>query len=81
MAKKPAISGPEFFGYSLPNIRLMIESLPNADNCKEYVTYADSCAKQEEVRKKREEEKKAEDAAGPERPDAASDEIGLSQGY
>ena len=81
MAKKTAISGPEFFGYSLPNIRLMIESLPNADNCKEYVTYADSCAKQEEVRKKREEEKKAEDAAGPERPDAASDEIGLSQGY
>lgn len=45
------------------------------------MTYADSCAKQEEVRKKREEEKKAEDAAGPERPDAASDEIGLSQGY
>ena len=81
MAKKTAISGPEFFGYSLPNIRLMIESLPNADNCKEYVTYADSCAKQEEVRKKREEEKKAEDADGPERPDAASDEIGLSQGY
>lgn len=35
-AKKTAISGPEFFGYSLPHIRLLIEELPGAAACTEY---------------------------------------------
>ena len=52
VAKKTAISGPEFFGYSLPTVRLMIEDLPCAKECKEYVTYAESCAKSEELRLK-----------------------------
>ena len=34
-AKKTAISGPEFFGYSLPHVRIMIESLPGANACAE----------------------------------------------
>lgn len=52
VAKKTAISGPEFFGYSLPTVRLMIEDLPGAKQCKDYVTYAESCAKSEELRLK-----------------------------
>ena len=35
-AKKTAISGPEFFGYSLPHIRLLIEELPGVNDCTEY---------------------------------------------
>jgi len=31
--KKTAISGPEFFGYSLPHVRLLIEELPGAAPC------------------------------------------------
>ena len=34
--KKTAISGPEFFGYSLPHIRLLIEELPGVKQCVEY---------------------------------------------
>ena len=34
--KKTAISGPEFFGYSLPHIRLLVEELPGVDQCEEY---------------------------------------------
>jgi chromodomain-helicase-DNA-binding protein 6 len=35
-AKKTAISGPEFFGYSLPHVRLLIEELPGAAACVDY---------------------------------------------
>ena len=34
--KKTAISGPEFFGYSLPHIRLLVEELPGVARCGEY---------------------------------------------
>ena len=34
--KKTAISGPEFFGYSLPHIRLLVEELPGVAECVEY---------------------------------------------
>ena len=36
-AKKTAISGPEFFGYSAITVRLMIESLPDAEKCAKYI--------------------------------------------
>ena len=35
-AKKTAISGPEFFGYSLPHIRLLVEELPGVSACADY---------------------------------------------
>ena len=82
VAKKTAISGPEFFGYSLPHIRLMIESLPGAKECKEYVTYAESCAKSEAARQKQElNHKSASPAPARKAKRQASDEIDLSQGY
>jgi len=84
VAKKTAISGPEFFGYSLPNLRLMIESLPGADACKDYVPYAESCAKSEEIRKQRAEKASAEGLVAEEAPakkDKSSDPVQLSQGY
>lgn len=77
--KKTAISGPEFFGYSLPHVRLMIESLPRVSECKGYVMYADSCAKTVE-RKKKEEAAMTHPSAGDDKP-VANDDVDLSQGY
>ena len=44
--KKTAISGPEFFGYSLPHIRLLVEELPGVAECKEYQPLLERQAKQ-----------------------------------
>ena len=61
VAKKTAISGPEFFGYSLHSVRLMIEQLPNAEKCEEYVTLEktlrDAVARQEKEKQAKEGEK------------------------
>jgi len=43
-AKKTAISGPEFFGYSLPHVRLLIEELPGASECAEYMPLLERAA-------------------------------------
>lgn len=81
-AKKTAISGPEFFGYSLHTVRLMIEQLPNAEKCDEYValekTLRDAVARQQ-----KEKEAAASEAVenapttkeeGEEKEEAANDE-------
>jgi chromodomain-helicase-DNA-binding protein 6 len=44
--KKTAISGPEFFGYSLPHIRLLVEELPGVAECEEYQPLLERQAKQ-----------------------------------
>lgn len=91
VAKKTAISGPEFFGYSLPNIRLLIESLPGADACStkfSYISLAKACEKTEQIRKERGESSKSPlDVKRPAKAmkvDAFASElmeIDLSQGY
>jgi len=58
VAKKTAISGPEFFGYSLHSVRLMIEQLPNAEKCEEYVTL-EKTLKDAVARQEKEKEAKA----------------------
>jgi hypothetical protein len=62
----------------------MIESLPGADACKDYVPYAESCAKSEEIRKQRAEKAAAEGLVTEEAPakkEKSSDLVQLSQGY
>ena len=38
---KLTASGPEMFGISDPQVRLLIEELTNADRCKNYIKVAD----------------------------------------
>jgi len=78
VAKKTAISGPEFFGYSLPNIRLMIEHLPRADECAKlsYIRLEKACVKTEEKNQSDVERKPAKSKVSQDIMD-----IDLSQGY
>ena len=91
VAKKTAISGPEFFGYSLPNIRLLIESLPGAEACSKklaYIPLEKACEKTEQNRTERGESSTClVDAERPAKaakvnvPAPETMDIDLSQGY